>query len=275
MIWTRFHGLVIESTKRHWTSSGFPLDGLRRVAFVLGPPLGDHGPWGSYDRTLKTFSRARGSMAAQQDPWRGHSVAPSGVKDVMPTTTPPTPRPAWKTALVWLERLVTAGLLIFVAIRLGPQVGALVGVARDQGRAPAYALVTMSGDTVQSVDLAGKVVVVNFWATWCIPCRLEMPSLQALHERHRGDDVVVLGFATDVGGEQAIRTFLADRGITYPVGRATQAHRQAFGGIPGIPTTFLVDRQGNVRHKVVGYFAPPALNAAVNRLLAEPSPNLP
>ena len=185
---------------------------------------------------------------------------------------PPASRPFWPSALVWVERVVTAGLLIFVAVRLGPQVGALVGFSPDQGRAPDYTLVTLDGDTIRSADLAGKVVVVNFWATWCIPCRLEMPSLESLHERHLHDDVIILGFATDVGGEQAVRAFLEERDITYAVGRATQAHRQAFGGIPGIPTTFLIDRDGNVRHKVVGYFAPPALNAAVDRLLDEETP---
>lgn len=189
-----------------------------------------------------------------------------------PPPTDPSPRPAWKSALVWLERAVTVGLLVFVAVRLGPQLGAWVGVAPGQGEAPDYVLRTLAGATVDSRDLAGKVVVVNFWATWCPPCRLEMPTLQKLHERRSGDDVVVLGFATDVGGDEPIRSFLAERGITYPVGRATHEHRQAFGGIPGVPTTFLIDRQGVVRHKVVGYFAGPAMNAAVSRLVDEEAP---
>lgn len=181
--------------------------------------------------------------------------------------TPPR-RPRWKVALLWGERLLTLGLLVFVAVRLGPQLGALVGVAPDQGRAPDYELVTLDGDTVRSAELEGKVVVVNFWATWCPPCRLEMPTLQRLHERRAADGVVVLGFSTDVGSDAGVRSFLAERGITYPVGIATADHRRAFGGIPGVPTTFLIDGDGVVRHKVVGYFTGPALNAAVGRLLS-------
>ncbi|MFQ5537063.1 MAG: TlpA family protein disulfide reductase [Gemmatimonadota bacterium] len=182
------------------------------------------------------------------------------------------PRPLWRRALPWVERVVTVGLLIFVAVRLGPQLGALVGVAPDRGRMPEFTVVTLDGDTLRSEELRGKVVVVNFWATWCAPCRLEMPAFQKLQERRARDGVVVLGLSTDVGSEEAIRSFLDERGITYPVGRATQRHRAAFGGIRGIPTTFIIDRDGIVRHRVVGYFASPALNAAVSRLLRNDSP---
>jgi cytochrome c biogenesis protein CcmG/thiol:disulfide interchange protein DsbE len=178
----------------------------------------------------------------------------------------PPRKPGWRRVLAWVERLLFAGLLIFVAVRLGPQVGALLGVSLDPQEAPSYTLVTLNGDTIRSTDLLGQVVVLNFWATWCGPCRLEMPSLQKLHERRAADGVVVLGLATDVGAESSIRSFIRERDITYPIGRATSRHRRAFGGIPGIPTTFIVDRDGVLRHKVVGYFAPPALNAAVSRL---------
>lgn len=182
---------------------------------------------------------------------------------------PDTERKRWSPVLRWMERIVLAGLVVFAAYRLGPQLGAWVGVGPDLGRAPAYALTTLDGATISSDELRGRVVVLNFWATWCPPCRLEMPSLQSLHEDMAGDGVVVLGLATDAGAARTVTDFVDERDYTYPIGRATREHRTAFGGIRGIPTTFLIDRQGVVRHRVVGYFAPPALRAAVRRLAEE------
>jgi thiol-disulfide isomerase/thioredoxin len=182
--------------------------------------------------------------------------------------TPTRERPIF----VWAERLVTLALLAFVLVRLTPQLEALTGVGPDLGKAPPLSVVTLEGDTLGAADLAGKVVVVNFWATWCRWCRLEMPSLEHLYQRHAGDDLVILGLATDAGSVAPIRAFLRDRGITYPVSRATAAEERAFGGIGGIPTTFVLDRRGMIRYRVVGYFAPPALEAAVSRLLDERSP---
>ncbi len=156
-----------------------------------------------------------------------------------------------------------------MAYRVGPQLGALTGVGPDLGRAPEYSFITLDGTQVSNAGLRGQVVVLNFWATWCGPCKLEMPALQSLHEDRAEDGVVVLGLSTDAGGAGTISEFLDERGITYPVGRATRAHREAFGGIRGIPTTFIVDRFGVVRHRVVGYFTPPAMRMAVSRLLDE------
>lgn len=175
----------------------------------------------------------------------------------------------WRRPLAWLERIVLVGLLVFATVRFAPQIGALLGVDSGYGPAPDIAFVSLDGETVSADDLEGNVVVLNFWATWCLPCRLEMPSLQSLHEDLAREGVTVLGLSTDSGPEEPIREFLSKREISYEVGRATRSQRAAFGGISGIPTTFVIDRDGVIRHRVVGYFAPPALRAAVSRL-AEP-----
>jgi thiol-disulfide isomerase/thioredoxin len=175
--------------------------------------------------------------------------------------------PRRSTVLLWAERLFTAAVLGFAAWRLGPQLGALTGVGPDLGATPDFAFTAFDGTEVTSEGLGGRVVVLNFWATWCGPCKLEMPALQSLHEDFADEGVVVLGLSTDVGSDEPIRSFLDERGISYSVGRASNEHRRAFGGIRGIPTTFVIDRQGVVQHRVVGYFAPPAMRAAVSRLL--------
>lgn len=178
-------------------------------------------------------------------------------------------QPAWRTALRWGERALWAGVLIFLAIRLGPQIGALTGIGPALGSAPEVRFTTLEGTAVGPEDLRGKVVVVNFWATWCPPCRLEIPALQSLYEDREGEDVLVIGLSTDQAGLEAVRAFLAERGVTYPVGMATPELRRGFGGISALPTTFILDREGVIRHRVFGFFAPPAMRAAVNRLLDE------
>ncbi len=170
----------------------------------------------------------------------------------------------------WLERVAFAALLVFLLYRLAPQISAFTGLGAAPVEAPSFEVTTFDGRTLTSEDLRGEVVVVNFWATWCPPCRLEMPALQALHEERASDGLVVLGLATDATGEGPIRAFLEERGFTYPVARAGGSLKRAFGGITGIPTTFVLDREGRIRHRVVGYFVPPAMKSAVGRLLEEP-----
>lgn len=179
------------------------------------------------------------------------------------------PRPWWRHALTWGERALWVGVLVFIAVRLGPQAGALLGVGPTLGAAPDFTVETLDGEVVDPATLQGKVVVVNFWATWCPPCRLEVPALQKLHEEFGSEGLVVLGLSTDAGGVAGVREFLDERGVTYPVAMADGAVRRAFGGVTALPTTFIMDRDGVIQHRVFGFFAPPAMSAAVKRLLRQ------
>lgn len=172
-----------------------------------------------------------------------------------------------RVLLTWAERGLFVVLLLFVVHRLGPQLSALTGLGPIEGSVPEYSLELLDGTRLTSEDLRGKVVVLNVWATWCAPCRVEIPALQRLHEDHLDDaDVVVLGLATDVQGASIVEPFLAEREVDYPNGLLDRATRRALGGISHTPTTFVIGPDGVVRHKVLGFFAPPAMRAAVRRL---------
>lgn len=160
--------------------------------------------------------------------------------------------------------VVVLGLLVW---RFGPQVGAALGIGADGGPAPDFAVQTLDGETLTLSDLRGKVVLVNFWATWCPPCRLEMPGFQDVWEEYRDRDVVILGLSVDRGDRAAVVDWVRQRGITYPIAFAPGAVTRAFGGARVLPTSILVDREGRIAHRVEGFYAEPTLRASIRRLL--------
>jgi cytochrome c biogenesis protein CcmG/thiol:disulfide interchange protein DsbE len=178
--------------------------------------------------------------------------------------------PAGLRRHITIWNVLFAALGIFALVRLAPHLGAIVGVRSGQDIVPEFSVTTLDGDALSSSGLAGKVVLVNFWATWCLPCRAEMPLLEGMWKRHAAGGFVLVGFSTDRAGAESVRKFLADRGITYPVAIVRHEIESAFGGVRGIPTSFLLDRTGRIRHRVVGPLAPASLELAVRRLLAEP-----
>ena len=125
------------------------------------------------------------------------------------------------------------------------------GVAAANAVAPQFALTTLDGRTITSTQLRGKVVLVNFWVTWCSPCRVEMPS------------------TTNPSGSANVRAFMSEHHITYPVAMASAAVVRDFGGASVLPTSFLIDREGRIRNEIRGAFTSFALERAVDPLLAE------
>ena len=133
--------------------------------------------------------------------------------------------------------------------------------------APAFALPTLAGDTLRLADLEGQVVVLNFWATWCAPCRAEIPDLNHLHTELAPEGLTVVGVALEESRE-VVAPFAASFGIAYPVALDDGALAADLGGVWGLPTTFVLDRQGRVVHRVIGLFPTEAMRPTLHTLLA-------
>jgi len=135
-------------------------------------------------------------------------------------------------------------------------------------RLPDFSVKDLQGREVSSVDLRGKVVLVDFWATWCQPCKKEMPGYQKLLDSYGSRGFVVVGFKFDTMRDMEDPLQFASKiGVRYPLAVATEDVKQRFGGIEGLPTTMIYDRQGILRTKVIGFEYTDNIEQAVKPLL--------
>jgi cytochrome c biogenesis protein CcmG, thiol:disulfide interchange protein DsbE len=128
--------------------------------------------------------------------------------------------------------------------------------------APAYGAPTLDGDTITLAQLRGSPIMLNIWATWCPPCRDEMPGLQELHERYGERGLRVVGVSIDSrGSEGEIRQFLQDHGITFTILHDIAEDISQRFRASGVPQTWLIDRRGVIAHRWIGKFDPVAPDA--------------
>lgn len=119
--------------------------------------------------------------------------------------------------------------------------------------APDFALKDYDGNVVKLSDYKGKVVLLDFWATWCGPCKMEIPGFIKLQQKYRDKGLTIIGISLDQPGWQVVKPFMDEYGINYPIVLGDRNVVMAYGGITGIPTTFVINQQGEVVDKVVGY----------------------
>lgn len=137
---------------------------------------------------------------------------------------------------------------------------------------PAYGAVSLGSDSTSLEALRGQVVLLNVWATWCPPCREEIPVLQALHEEHSGDGLQVVGVSVDAAGEgDAVRRFAENFGVTFDIWLDPQERVSSTFRVTGVPTTLLIGRDGRLLWRHLGPVRgdDPAMLAEIEAALAE------
>jgi len=144
-------------------------------------------------------------------------------------------------------------MLVFAYKATGKQPAENNGPTGAGKPAPEFALQSLDGKTIKLSDLRGKAVVVNFWATWCQPCRVEMPWFVDMQKQYGPDGLQILGINADEdANKEELEKFARGMGVNYPVLLGSEQVEQAYGGIQFLPITVYVDRDGNVVDKVFG-----------------------
>ncbi|MBI4596320.1 MAG: TlpA family protein disulfide reductase [Candidatus Tectomicrobia bacterium] len=129
------------------------------------------------------------------------------------------------------------------ADKIGPQMGSY---------APNFTLKDLNGKTVSLTDYRGKVVFLNLWATWCPPCREEMPSMQKLYDQLQGQEFEILAVSIDSDGARSVGPFMNKYGLTFPALLDTDNRVARLYRVTGVPESFIIDKKGVIKKKIIG-----------------------
>jgi thiol-disulfide isomerase/thioredoxin len=145
----------------------------------------------------------------------------------------------------------------------------IVRLVKNPDAAPAFELKDLDGKPVSLAEAKGKIVLLNFWATWCGPCRAEIPDLVDLQKRYL-DKFEIIALATDEDDADEVRRFVREAGINYRVAMTSDEIRRDYGGISALPTSFVIDAQGRIVQKHVGLNDPAIYELELRAMLGQP-----
>ncbi|HEY6191745.1 MAG TPA: TlpA disulfide reductase family protein [Bacteroidota bacterium] len=151
----------------------------------------------------------------------------------------------------------------------GGTVADVMNVVKRPEHAPNFSWKDSAGKTIDFDSFHGKVTFINFWATWCGPCKKELPDLVALSRELASRDVRFIGVSTDRGPNiiEDVRSFVTEQGIPYPIVISNDDLEEAFGSPRAIPTSFIVDADGKIAKTIVGLQSKKALTDAITAVL--------
>ena len=160
-----------------------------------------------------------------------------------------------------LHTLTVLAVFVFFCLLLAPPLQAAV-------KMPAFSLMDpVTGKTVDSKQFSGKALFITFFATWCPPCMQEIPTLKKVQKEYRDQGFSVIGLSVDQEGPRVVTKLVKKRSINYPILMADNKTTRGFGGVYGIPVSFLVNKKGNVVKKYTGYVAHSILDKDIKKVL--------
>ena len=166
-----------------------------------------------------------------------------------------------------MSRLIAPFVLLLALTGVALGWRTLVPARPPHNTAPAFSVRTFDGRTLRFGALRGRPVILDFWATWCAPCRASMPHLSTMQTRFSTRGLVILGLSVDDVNPQVVRSFAQRLRVRFPVAMASERMLDDYGPIRSIPTTIFIDRRGHIVRRVVGYVDEETLEGFIREIL--------
>ncbi len=175
-----------------------------------------------------------------------------------------------------ITRTIAAAAAVCAALSISGcssnTVRAAVKAEGERKRAPDFTLKDVDGKPVKLSDYKGKVVLLNFWATWCGPCKIEIPWFMDFEQTYKDKNFAVLGVSLDEDGWDSVKPYIAQKKINYRVMIGTEQVAQLYGEVDSLPTTFMIDREGRVAAVHIGLVSKSDYTHDIVQLLEAPVP---
>ena len=180
---------------------------------------------------------------------------------------PPAPSSSRNPMALLVVAIIAAAMLyvgFHMARRDGTEAPAILSRSTP---APDFTLQSLDGKSLKLSDLRGKAVLLNFWATWCGPCKIETPWLVEMQNEYGKDGLQVVGVAMDDSGKDAIQQFAKDMGMNYPILMGKESVGDEYGGVPALPESFFIGRDGKIVDRIIGLKGRGEIEDSVKRAL--------
>ena len=168
---------------------------------------------------------------------------------------------------------VVAAAMLYFGFHMARRSGPAPPRITKSGPAPDFTLQSLDGKSMRLSDLRGKAVLLNFWATWCSPCKIEMPWFIELQNQYGAQGLQIVGVAMDDASKEDIAKFAKDMGVNYPVLLGKEAVGDAYGGVPALPESFFISRDGKIVDKIIGLRDRSDIENSIKKALDAQAPN--